>query len=97
VVEGKKSLPVILHLEKHPEDIDFLASAFARARNEGISSSAVETVIDKLTSSGSVESARQYGAKLIQRSCLTLRGRYPGHEATELIAGLFESMLDGIV
>jgi octaprenyl-diphosphate synthase len=97
VVEGKKSLPVILHLEKHPEDLDFLASAFARARNEGISSSAVETVIDKLTSSGSVESARQYGAKLIQRSCLTLRGRYPGHEATELIAGLFESMLDGIV
>lgn len=96
VVEGKKSLPVILHLEKNPSDIKFLSESFARARKEGIDSPVVEEVIDRLISSGAVENARQYGSQLIERSCLSLRGRYPGREETELVAGLFENMLEGL-
>jgi octaprenyl-diphosphate synthase len=97
IVEGKKSLPVILHLEKHPAELPVLSSAFARARAEGIESSAVEEAIGMLSASGAIENAKQYGVKLIESSCLTLRGRYPGHDETELIAGLFESMLEGLV
>jgi hypothetical protein len=41
IVEGKKSLPVILHLEKHPDDLAGLSAAFARARAEGIGVAAV--------------------------------------------------------
>lgn len=96
IVEGKKSLPVILHLEKKPEDIAFLSQSFIQARAEGIDSSAIEAVIERLHSSGSVESARLYGVQLIEGSCLSVRGRYPGQEATELIAGLFETMLHGL-
>jgi octaprenyl-diphosphate synthase len=97
IVEGKKSLPVILHLEKKPSEIDFLSKSFIRAREEGVESTAVEAVIERLLSSGAVESARRYGIKLIESSCFTLRGRYPGHEATESIAALFEGMLEGLV
>ncbi len=96
IVEGKKSLPVILHLEKKPKDVAFLSKSFMKAREEGIESPVIEEVIEHLVSSGAVESARQYGKQLIERSCFTLRGRYPGQESTELIAGLFESMLEGL-
>lgn len=96
IVEGKKSLPVIAHLEKNPGDVSWLAAAFERARAEGIDSPAVEEVIARLTGSGAIESARTYGAQLVERSCLSVRGRYAGQEATELIAGLFESMLEGL-
>lgn len=97
IVEGKKSLPVILHLEKNPKDLDFLSKSFLQAREEGIESSVIEAVIARLVSSGAVESARLYGSQLIERSCFSLRGRYPSEKCTELIAGLFEGMLEGFV
>lgn len=97
VVEGKKSLPVILHLEKRPGDIERLSELFTRARNGGISSPAVEETIAMLTSSGAIAEAKEYGIRQIERSCLTLRGRYPEKDETGLIAGLFESMLEGLV
>ncbi len=96
IVEGKKSLPVIFHLEKKPEDLKFLSRAFTRARTEGIDSPVIESVINRLMDSGAIESARLYGVKLVEASCLSVRGRYPGPDATELIAGLFESMLEGL-
>ena len=96
VVEGKKSLPVIMHLERSPRDLEALAAAFARARAEGIESPAVETAISLLSSSGAVDAARDYGVQLIERSSLTLRGRFPGNPAVDLIAALFETMLEGL-
>jgi octaprenyl-diphosphate synthase len=97
IVEGKKSLPVIFHLEKKPDDIVFLSRAFIRAREEGIDSSVIEQVIERLSDSGAVEKAREFGTRQIEQACLSLRGRYPGNDITELIALLFESMLEGLV
>ncbi|ULQ61100.1 polyprenyl synthetase family protein [Brucepastera parasyntrophica] len=96
IVEGKKSLPVIMHLEKHPEDNAFFSQAFIEARQEGIDSPYVEKIIERLSASGAIEQARQYGNQLIERSCLSLRGRYPGKEEADLIADLFDSMRDGL-
>ncbi len=96
VVEGKKSLPVILHLEKNPQDLPALSAAFARARAEGIDSPAVEEVISRLAGSGSIERAREYGARLIERSARGIRDRTPGAPEAELIAALFETMLEGL-
>lgn len=96
IVEGKKSLPVILHLEKKPSDLKKIAGAFVQARNEGIDSPVVEEIIEMLINSGAVEEARAYGSKLIERTSLTLRGRYPDAPAAELICGLFDSMLAGL-
>lgn len=96
IVEGKKSLPVILHLEKNPKDLKKIADSFVQARKDGIESPVVEEVIEMLLNSGAVEDARLYGSQLIERTSLSLRGRYPDAPAAELICGLFESMLAGI-
>ncbi len=96
IVEGKKSLPVILHLEKNPADVEILARDFELARAEGVQSPAVERVIALLEASGSIESARLYGNQLIERSCLSLQGRYPEQNATGLLIGLFETLLSGL-
>lgn len=92
IVEGKKSLPVILHLEKNPKDIGPLSTLFTQAREDGIDSPAIERTIDMLKSSGSIDEARQYGMKTIEASCLSLRGRYPSSKEAALIAELFEAM-----
>lgn len=96
IVEGKKSLPLIMHLEKHPSDAGFFADGFARAREEGIASDVIPVLIDRLLDSGSVESARLHGNQLIERACLTLRGRYPEEPAAALMIGLFETLLAGM-
>lgn len=95
IVEGKKSLPVIMHLEKKPKDIVFISQAFAKAREDGIDSAIIEDVIGRLDSSGAIEKAKTYGIQLVERACLKVRGRYPQNETAELVAGLFESMLAG--
>ena len=61
IVEGKKSLPVILHIEKHPEDAAALTAYFEQARRERIDSPAVEKAIALLNSSGSIAEAEKRG------------------------------------
>lgn len=97
IVEGKKSLPVILHLERRPEDLSFLSASFERARGEGISSPSVEAAISALTASGAVDDARAYGTAQIARACMALRERYTAAPVATLIAELFESMIPRFV
>ncbi len=52
VVEGKKSLPVLLHLKDHKEDVQLICKYFEQAKKEGIDSPAVEDCIKLLTDSG---------------------------------------------
>lgn len=96
IVEGKKSLPVILHLEQEPQDLNLFANNFSQARKEGIQSPAVELLIEKMEHSGAISKAKEYGINLIEQSCLTIRGRYRGTHEAELIALLFEQMLEGL-
>lgn len=96
VVEGKKSLPVIMHLEKNPGDRERLSAAFVRARSEGIDSPAVGEVISLLTASGAVEEARLYGTQLIETTSQSFKTQFMGSPAAELIGGLFDSMLSGL-
>lgn len=93
IVEGKKSLPVLLHLEKHPKESEFFSKAFSQARTEGISSPIIEELINRLIDSGALKNAQDYGSRLIDQACCTLRGRYPNKKEAELITNLFESML----
>jgi len=97
VVEGKKSLPVIMHLERRPEDLAYLSERFRRARAEGIGSPAVEEVIQRLHESGAVDAAREAGRALIERASLSIQGRFPGNPVAPLVSGLFETMLEGLV
>lgn len=92
IVEGKKSLPVLIHIEKNPGDIKRIASLFSQARSEGIDSSAVEEAISILTNSGAVHEAKIRGQKIIEENTenlATLFGRADS-KAAGLIRELFE-------
>lgn len=93
IVEGKKSLPVIIHLEENPEDFEKIKGYFTEARKNGIESPSVESCIELLTESGAVNKARLYSAELIEKSLSLIENTYAGSSASALIAELFRSML----
>ena len=88
IVEGKKSMPAILHIEKHPEDAAALTTYFEQARREGIDSPAVEKAIALLSSSGSIADAEVQGRGAIDSVLEQLDKRY-GSAAKELFGALF--------
>ena len=93
IVEGKKSLPVLLHLQKNPQDEKILAQYFTQAKNEGIESPAVEKAIQLLTQSGAVEQAAKKGSELVTQKSQDLALLYGTKtEIGTLIEELFNSM-----
>ncbi len=92
IVEGKKSLPVVIHEERGGKN---LRPLFEKAGKEGITSPAVEEAISLLEESGAVQQASEYGKTLAETCIKTIRSRWNGNPAAELTAGLFESMLLG--
>ena len=91
IVEGKKSMPAILHIEKHPEDAASLTAYFEQARREGIDSPAIEKAIALLSSSGSIADAEAQGRGAIDSVLEQLDKRY-GRVAKELFGALFALM-----
>ena len=91
IVEGKKSMPAILHIEKHPEDAASLTAYFEQAQREGIDSPAVEKAIALLSSSGSIADAEAQGRGAIDSVLEQLDGRY-GSAAKALFGALFALM-----
>ena len=69
IVEGKKSLPVLIHVAENPDDKEKIADFMKRASAEGIDSPAVEECIALLQSSGCIEKAAERGRNLIQENC----------------------------
>lgn len=94
IVEGKKSLPVLLHLQKKPEDKAQLEALVAQAKAEGIASPAVEQAIALLGTSDAIETARAQGNDLVQQKSAALASLYHTNgEPRELITELFATML----
>lgn len=94
IVEGKKSLPVIIHLQSNSHDKKRLSELFEQAQKEGIDSPAVEEAIKLLNESGAVEKAREIGKKLIDTKCRELSNFYNIEtSAGNLIAELFLKMI----
>ena len=94
IVEGKKSLPVLIHLEDHPHDIEKLSSLFQKARKEGIDSPAVEEAISLLTASGAVDKAKERGNEVIAKNSACLASLFPNSDSAAAfrIKELFESL-----
>ena len=86
IVEGKKSLPVLIHVQEHPEDTEKICSLMNQAANEGIDSPAVEECIKLLNTSDCIKTAALEGKELINRSCAKF-------EQNPLITELFNSMI----
>ncbi|WP_294429298.1 polyprenyl synthetase family protein [uncultured Treponema sp.] len=98
IVEGKKSLPVLIHLEENSGDKEKLAALFEKARNEGIDSPAVEEAISLLTESGAVAKAKKRGLDIISSNSASLSSLFGNNSSKPagLIAELFE-LLQGNV
>jgi len=80
IVEGKKSLPVLLYLHRYPEKRDFAASCFTAASSLGPDAPEVEALIKALEKAGVLEEARERGLEYIRKS----RGIFAGGEAQPL-------------
>lgn len=85
IVEGKKSLPVLLHLEEFPEDSKQIAPLMQQASKEGIDSPAVEQCIALLEKSNCIKNAAELGKKLITENCAFF--------GSPLITQLFTNMI----
>ena len=85
IVEGKKSLPVILHATSFENDKASISSCMERASKEGIDSPAVEECIKILENGGCIKKAAEIGKKLIVKGCNELK--------SDLITDLFMSMI----
>lgn len=97
IVEGKKSLPVLIHIESCPGDKEKIANYFQNARKDGILSSSVEDCISLLEKSGSIQTAFELGQSLVRDKTRELVSLFepgePHSEAANQIAALFEQML----
>lgn len=73
IVEGKKSLPVLIHTSIKPEDKASIARFMKTASADGIDSPAVEACISLLESSGCIKMAAKEGSRLIEENCALLK------------------------
>lgn len=85
IVEGKKSLPVIFHIEEKPEDSEKLAALFKTAKHEGIRSTAVAKAIAILHQSTCIERSTKYAHKKIAQ----VQNRLSAHYNNDALADLF--------
>jgi octaprenyl-diphosphate synthase len=76
VVEGKKSLPVLLYLHRRPEKREFVVRCFTAARSAGTGAPQIEEFIGALADAGVLEEARKQGLELIadSRACFSGQG-----------------------
>jgi octaprenyl-diphosphate synthase len=86
IVEGKKSLPVLLYLNKNPAKKNIIINAFNEAGRNGITAPEVEELIDLLSSSGALNEAEETARNYIDeaRMILTANGSHA------LLAGLID-------
>ncbi|MBB6482086.1 polyprenyl synthetase family protein [Spirochaeta isovalerica] len=99
IVEGKKSLPMILHCEAVPESIEPMKVLFEKAAGDD-ESAAVEAVaeaISMIEGSGSLEKAGIMGLEVLNKAKAELKELFPGKEAVrlmiEVVDGFIEKML----
>ena len=92
IVEGKKSLPVILYANLH-KGTEKLTEIFKTAGKEGITSGAVEEGIKMLSGSGAIDEALEKGKTLIYESMEKIGRIFPPGEAKDGVIAMLEKMI----
>ncbi|QTQ12327.1 polyprenyl synthetase family protein [Treponema parvum] len=97
IVENKKSLPVLLHLQKRPQDKDLITRYMASARKNGIDDECVEKCISLLEKNGAVKDAYAEGKDLVNLKSRELSALYSGLADDDSdIVRLFRNMIPDI-
>lgn len=86
IVEGKKSLPILIHIQDKPEDKEKISCLMKKASEEGIDSPAVEECIKLLETSDCIQKACEQGKKVILENCSKFKD-------SPLISDLFTTMI----
>lgn len=94
IVEGKKSLPVLLYLHRYPEQIEFTASCFKAARQKGITAPEIEEFISALETAGILEEAEKKGVEFMLASRKSLTGQCFFAENSQKILDGFVEFLE---
>ncbi|MDR3343326.1 MAG: polyprenyl synthetase family protein [Treponema sp.] len=97
VVEGKKSLPVLLYLHRQTDGGALVARCFSAARAGGTAAPEVEELIGELTAAGVLQEAENQGQALITEARDLFSGMAPEGfpvcgEARNALAGLVDLM-----
>ena len=94
IVEGKKSLPVLLYLHRREHDPALVSRCFAAARSGGVEAPEVEELVAELERSGALEEARKRGIALVGEARESFAGFGPdfGPGGSGLLAGLIDSI-----
>lgn len=98
IVEGKKSLPILMHVIERPKDAVKISYYFEKANMEGPGSTAIEKCIELLETTSSIQKAKDKGEKCIRENISRLvcfKGLSEENECAALIKKLFLGMLDG--
>ncbi len=93
IVEGKKSLPVIYHLENNPDDLHKMNALFKSAREKGFENagSEIEETIELVKSSGALEAAGNRARTLLDQSANTILDHFEKSEAADLIVYMIKN------
>ncbi|MCL2832208.1 MAG: polyprenyl synthetase family protein [Treponema sp.] len=95
IVEGKKSLPVLLYLHKYPEKREFTAACFRAASSKGIAAPELEEIILAMQNAGVLDEAQRRGAELIGGSRQTfIQTDFFDAQAKALLGGLIDFISD---
>ncbi len=96
IVEGKKSLPVLLHIQENPENRHQISELMSKASKEGIESTAVEECIALLNTNDCIKKASQQGISMIKEGCSKLDSiatKYSTNGTSAIIRELFMNMI----
>lgn len=95
IVEGKKSLPVLLFLEKATsEDKDKLLNCFKIAEKDGINSPAVEEAISLMEKYNIIQEAKEKGKQIIYDSCSDFENLFKKENTIpKKVSELFKKMI----
>ncbi|MCF7929515.1 MAG: polyprenyl synthetase family protein [Spirochaetales bacterium] len=107
IVEGKKSLPLILHLQSRPEDHDRMVALIRKAGSytgeAGVKESAaappepVLEAIGLMEDSGSIDQARELGLDRLDQAAGLLFSGFSGIKALGLIQALIDEFRRALV
>jgi len=92
IVEGKKSLPILLFLHRWPEKKEMVFSCFNAARSGGVGAPEVETLIQALQSAGVLAEAEAQAQTFIANARSMFAANLTG-EGAALLDGLVDLMV----
>jgi geranylgeranyl pyrophosphate synthase len=97
IIEGKKSLPIILHLNRHPEQKPRIREFFeiAGGADEKAAWAAVEELIDLIAPSGCLEEAEQQARELLSETNGNLEAFAPACKARDQLIELVDLLITG--